>query len=169
MKTPPQKVAEDLFTFAIDRQDIKWTLDHLPHDPNLNRPGIDYELQILKLIFVGWGVTYLLADSAFKAPLQSAYWEAVREFSDRLSNTSGLLTGKEIDYFGILKARLDTYLEAMPAGGPQDGEPGRTIGATFARICGRDDDPAIVMAAARMFTHSLSIVNEYLSSSGCYE
>ncbi len=169
MKTTLLKAAEDLFTFAIDRQDIKWTLDHLPHDPNRNRPGIDYELQILKLLSVGWGLTYLLADSAFKAPLQNAYWEAVREFSERLSSTSGLLTGQQIDYFGVLKTRLDTYLAAMPAGGSQEGEPGRTIGAAFARICGRDDDPAIMMAAARMFTHSLSIVNEYLSTSGCYE
>jgi predicted transcriptional regulator len=167
-QTPHPQAAQDLFTFAVDRQDIKWSLARLPVDATVNPVKVDYELQILKIISVGWSLTYLLEGSPLKEPLQEAYWRAVQEFADRLSRTSGLLIGQNIDYFKDIKARLGVYLEAMAAG-TQDGEPGRVIGAAFAELCGRVDDLATLMTGARMFTNALARVNEYLSSTAHHE
>jgi hypothetical protein len=167
-RTSPARTAEDMFALAIDRQDIKWCLTRLPADETVNRTTVDYELQILKIIAVGWALTYLLAENPLKAPLQEAYWKTVEQFAARLSNTSSLLIGQDIDYFTVLRQRLNVYLEAMAACRPAD-EPGQVIGAAFARLCGRPGDLAILMAGARLFTCGLTRVNEYLSATESYE
>jgi len=167
--TTSARVAEDLLAFAIDRQDIKWCVAHLPADDALNPVAIDYELQILKIISVGWSLTYLMADKPHKTSLVNLFWNAVQEFSEHLSHTSGLMIGRDFDYFKVLKQRFDLYLEAMTATGEQNSEPGRVIGEVFARLCGHPGDLATMMAGARMLTNTLARVSKYLTVSGCYE
>ena len=159
------QAAEDLFTFAIDREDVKWSLARLPTGAPIDRNAVEYELQALKIITVGWSIAYLLAENLQKERLQVDYWNAVRRFAGSLSETAGLLIGQDIDYFQVLRQRLDMYRAAVSA--PQDAvEPAQAIGPAFARACGRPDDLAIAMAGARLFRCAVDRVGTYLTATG---
>ena len=62
-----------MFNFAIDREDVKWLLAQLPEQTEVKLSTVEYELQILKIISVGWGTAYLLENSPNKTPLLELY------------------------------------------------------------------------------------------------
>jgi hypothetical protein len=162
----PAQAAEDLLAYAVDRQDIKWCLARLPSNRSAHLARVDTELQMLKIIGVGWSLNHRLAGSPRQAPLQEAYWAAVQDFSVRFSETTALLIGQRIDYFQTLKDRLDGYVAALKDAGPSGGDPGSVIGAALARFCDCNDDLAVLMAAARIFNSTLARVGEYLAAFG---
>ncbi|HUT43168.1 MAG TPA: hypothetical protein VMW95_02435 [Desulfobacterales bacterium] len=62
-KSEIEKVRDVLFNFAIDREDIKWLMERLPKEANIKRSTVEYELQILKIISVGWSISYYLENN----------------------------------------------------------------------------------------------------------
>lgn len=158
-----EKAGADLFNFAIDREDVKTLMVHLTDAADINRTAVEYELQILKIISVGWSLSYYLENCPQKDRLVELYWKEIYEFSQSISSTSGLMIGHDIDYFQILKERLDTYVAALAekADAP---EPVVVIGPEFARICGNVDDVFTVMAGSRMFMATTGSVKEYLEA-----
>ena len=105
-KTKIEQAGEDLFNFAIDREDIKWLVSQLPEATDIVRSKVEYELQILKIISVGWSIPYFLENSPQKNRLLELFWTSVQEFSKSLSETTELMTGQDIDYFQILMALI---------------------------------------------------------------
>lgn len=158
-----ERAGEDLFNFAIDREDLKEVMEYLPLEADIRRVTVEYELQILKIISVGWSLSYYLENSPQKSQLAETYWEAIREFSKSLSTTTELLLGHDIDYFQILKDRLDMYLDALSKH-PEASQPVAVIGPEFARTCGNVDDAFTVLCGARMFTATIGSVREYLEA-----
>jgi hypothetical protein len=169
MKTPPieksdiELAGHDLFNYAIEREDVKYLLALLPQETTINHSKVEYELQILKIISVGWSVSYHLQDNPLKDLLSELFWQAVNQFSQGLSETTGLLVGQDIDYFEILKQRLDMYLAAMHKK-LDDPEPSHIIGAAFARACGNVEDIFAVMAGTKMFSSVTTRVRQYLEA-----
>ena len=86
-KSEIERTGEDLFNFAIDREDVKWLLERLPPEADIKRTTVEYELQILKIIGVGWSISYYLADSPQMNELLKLYWTAINEFSRDLTKT----------------------------------------------------------------------------------
>ena len=127
-----EKAGEDLLSFAIDREDVKWLMAQLPEEAEIKLGTVEYELQILKIISVGWSISYYLENSSHKNQLLELYWNAVYELSQSISSTAGLMIDNDIDYFQILKDRLDMYVDAM-AKKPDATEPAAVIGPEFAR------------------------------------
>ena len=164
-RSPLAQAGEDLFAYAIDREDIKWSLAHLPAVSPVDRTAVEYELQILKIVSVGWSVNYCLAHSPYKEPLQQRYWSAVQTFAHGLSQTTGLLIGQEIDYFQALKDRLDAYIDALGRR-PQASEPAVAIGPAFAQRCNLPGDLFTASAGARMFNSAIARVRAYLEATG---
>jgi len=162
-KSDIEKARDDLFNFAVDREDLKILMGHLPETADINRATVEYELQILKIISVGWGISYYLENSPQKNQLTEHYWAGVYEFSKSLSEATELMTGHEIDYFKTLKDRLDTYLDALNEK-PEAPEAVVVIGPEFARACGNVDDVFTVMTGSRMFTLTIGGVKEYLEA-----
>ncbi|MCP4622343.1 MAG: hypothetical protein GY850_02315 [bacterium] len=160
-KSEIEKSGEDLFSFAIDREDIRALMAQLPEEADIKRNTVEYELPILKIISVGWSITYYLENSPQKNQLAELYWKAIHEFSQNLSSTTELMIGENIDYFQILKDRLDMYVEAMVKK-PDAPEPAVVIGPEFARTCGNADDVFTVMTGSRMFIATIGSVKEYL-------
>jgi hypothetical protein len=163
--TPLEQACRDLFDFAVDRDDVKWLLQRLPPECPTPASKVEYELQILKIIGVGWSISYHLENRSWKQPLAEAYWQSVQGFSQELSQTTGLLIGQDIDYFQTLKERLDRYVRALQKQ-PDAGEPAAVIGPEFARICGHPDDLFVFMAGSKMFIHTVQRVGSYLQSFG---
>ena len=162
-KSPVERTAEHLLAFAIDREDVRWLMARLPEDAAVERTAVEYELPILKIIGVGWSINYFLPDGPQRSELTETFWRAVAEFSRGLSETTGLMIGREIDYFEILKQRLDTYVKALEAH-PEAKEPVAVIGPEFARLCGNVEDVFAIMTANRMFVATIGAVKEYLES-----
>lgn len=162
-KSPVEQAGQDLFNFAIEREDTKWLTARLPAEADVKPATVEYELQILKIISVGWSISYFLAEWSEKQQLNEIFWDAVREFAGSLSSTTEMMTGQDIDYFQTLKERLDGYLDALQRH-PEAKEPSQVIGAEFAHACGNPDDLFAVFTGGRMFSTTTMRVREYLDA-----
>lgn len=158
-----EKAGEDLFNFAVDRRDVKELLAGLSESADIDATAVEYELPLLKIITVGWSAAYLMENSRHKQALLEAYWNAVRTFSQSLSETAGMMTGSDIDYFDAVKKRFGEYLAAMDRN-PRAGDPAAVIGPEFARACGNKDDVFAVLIGSRMFVGTVNCVRQYLKA-----
>ncbi len=160
-KSVIEQAAEDLFNFAVDREDVKLLMANLHEAADVKRESVEYELQILKIISAGWAISYYLENYPQKDLIGAAYWHAIQEFSQNLSETLGLLVSQSIDYFQILKDRLATYIDALnqKPGAP---EPAVVIGPKFADLCGNRNDVFTVMTGSRMFISTIGSVKQYI-------
>lgn len=157
------RTAEQLFQFAIDRGDMNTILDTLPLVAPEKRAVLEYEIQILRIISVGWAIAFFLADSRLKNPLGQHFWEHIRTFSATLSTSASLAVGSDIDYFDLLKKRLDFYVGVLD-GAEEIPEPAMAIGPAFAGCVGDEDDACSILAGSKMFAHTIMAVREHLDS-----
>ncbi len=146
-----------LFDFALNREDIKWLLGRLPREAKVDPNTMEYELQLLKIISVGWAISYFLPKEESKHGILESYWEAIRNFSQDLSKTTNLLIGQNVDYFEILKSRLELYVQAMGKL-ESNAAPIQAIGPEFARTCGDENNPFMSLVGAKMFASCLANV-----------
>jgi hypothetical protein len=160
-RDPLETAGSDLFDFAVDREDVKWLLNQLPEEATVTPHTVEYELQILKIITVGWSIAYCLEGHPQKTPLSEIFWNGIREFSGGISQTTELMTGQDIDYFKTLHERLDMYVAALNQN-PETPQPAAVIGPTFAFVCGSTEDVFASMAGAKMFATAFSRVRAYL-------
>jgi hypothetical protein len=156
-----EQAARNLFDFAVDRTDIKQKMASLHQQADIDRNRVEYELPLLKIITVGWSISYFINHPPYKNIMAETYWNAVREFAAGLSETAGLMTGKDIDYFQVIKDRLDMYVNAMNHQ-PDAPEPAVVIGPEFAGACGNREDAFTVMTGARIFIATAGSVKSYL-------
>lgn len=159
--TDAQRRAKGLFDYALDREDIKWLLSGLPRESGIDPNTVEYELHLLKIVSVGWAVSYYVSDQDQKTTILEPYWQAIHEFAGDLSRTTHLLIGNNMDYFQTLKSRLDSYVQAM-SGLEADAAPVQAIGPEFARCCGDEDNPFAALTGSKMFALCLSNVRTYL-------
>ena len=157
----PETPAEVLFDYAVDREDVKWLMGQLHAQAAINRHTVEYELQLLKIISVGWSIAYHLENAPEKQPLLEAFWNAVQSYAQSLSQTTEMMIGQDIDYFQTLRDRLDNYLAAMAASGEKK-DPATVIGPAFAANCGNADDLFTRMTGAKMFVSVVNRVKTYL-------
>lgn len=159
-----EQAGEDLFNYATERDDIKWLIVQLPKEAKVKPATVAYELQILKIISVGWGISYYLDGSPKrKMTIMEFFWNAINDFSKQLSKAAGLMVGQDIDYFEILKERLDQYVQAMSAD-PQAADPSLLIGPAFAKVCGEQEDIFASMTGTKLFSNSITRVRQYLEA-----
>jgi hypothetical protein len=147
-KSELEQVGEDLFNYAVDREDIKYLVALLPREQ-------------LKIITVGWTISYHLMGHPLKEVLAEFFWQSIQTFSRSLSETTSLMIGKDIDYFDTLKQSLSSYLDVMTRH-PESHEPARLIGAEFARRCGDANDLFTFMTGSKMFLTATTRVKQYL-------
>ena len=158
-----EQAASDLFNYAIDREDVKWLMDRQPEEAEVKRATVEYELPILKIISVGWSLSYYLPDGPEKKELSDLYWTAINDFSKDLSTTTEMMIGQKIDYFETLKERLGIYVKALEQQ-PEVQDPATIIGPEFARTCGNSDDIFTFMTGSKMFMAVIARVQEYLET-----
>jgi len=154
-------LGEDLFNYALEREDIKLIAAGLAEECTINPDSVEYELQILKIISVGWSFAYYIQEQVIRDFLSNAYWEAVRDLCTNLSQSTGLLIGKDLDYFEIIKARFNVYVNALEKAG-RGCSPASVIGPEFAAACGDKNDIFCVHAGTKLFIGILGRVREYL-------
>lgn len=158
-----EQAAEDLFNYAIDREEVNWLMANLAEEADIKPTTVEYELPILKIISVGWSLSYYLETSPQKDQLMDLYWTAINDFSKDLSTTTEMMTGQKVDYFEILKDRLDMYVAALEQH-PDAKDPATVIGPEFAGTCGNADDIFTFMTGSKMFASAVARVKEYLEA-----
>ena len=156
-----EDIGRGLFDFALEREDIKWLVIRLPGRMEVVPATVEHELQILKIVSVGWGVAFHMRTHPWKTDLQEIYWQAIRDFSKNLSAAAELMAGCDVDYFQVLKERLDMYVAALECRSGA-AEPMQVIGPAFAAACGLDDDLRLSLTGAKIFSSTLAQVKTYL-------
>jgi hypothetical protein len=68
-----------------------------------------------------------------------------------------------VDYFNVLKERLDTYLNSLK-GLTDETDPLSIIGPEFAKFCGDKDDVFAILTGSKMFAATLNRVREFLET-----
>lgn len=160
-----EKLAENLAAYAINREDLKALLSAIPENSDLDLTRIEYELQILKILSVGWGMAFFMpATDKNKGPLTQMFWELIREISQNISSLTKTTAGQDIDYFSILKQRLDTYLVVMQKNPDTAANPASLMGPAFARACLCENNALAILTGTKMFTLTLGAVKEYLNA-----
>ncbi len=157
------RTGDQLFQFTIDRGDMHAILDALPPNTAEKRSQLEYEIQLLRIVAVGWSITYYLADHGIKTELGRYYWEAIRSLSATLSTSASTAAGAQVDYFDIIKQRMDRYVSALDAAGKIT-DPTLAIGPAFADMCGDRGDACAMLAGSKMFAHTIRCVREYLDA-----
>lgn len=158
-----QELARNLAGFALDRTDLKNLLNALPMENDLNLTTMEYELGILKILSVGWGISFFMAASdPNKAPLTTFFWEIVQEISQSISSLLETTTGTQMDYFSILRKRLDTYVQEMQKNSHGTIDPASVMGPAFAKACASPDNAMAILIGTKMFTLTLGAVKEYI-------
>ena len=160
-KTGVTQAGEKLFNFAVDREDVKVFIENLPEGRKCRPVAVEYELQLLKIIATGWSISFFLENNPRRAQLAENFWKLMYGFSANISETTRLLAGHDIDYFQILKSRLDMYVAALTEK-PEMAEPAAVIGPAFAKLCGDIEDVYTVMAGSKMFIITVAQVKDYL-------
>lgn len=158
---------EDLFNYAIDREEIKWLMERLHQEARINRTAVEYELGVMKIIATGWAISFHTEDSPCKRPIVEGFWNRVFEFSNGLSETAGM-TGTPIDYFQLLRERLDHYVKTISQSteAKAANDPAVAIGPEFAAICGNSEDIFTRMTGMTMFMTNVNRVGRYLEAAG---
>lgn len=160
-----EKLAQNLATFAIDRTDLKALMSAIPEDSSVNKTSVEYELQLLKILSVGWAISFFMpATDKNKGPVSEMFWECIQEVSKNISNLTQSTTGQSIDYFEIIKERLNTYLAVMQENPDNMQNPATIMGPAFASLCNCPGDAVAVLTGTKMFTLTLGAVKEYLNA-----
>jgi hypothetical protein len=165
MHLTAEETARNLAAFAVDRTDLKTILKSLPRESGLNLVSLEYELGILKILTVGWGISFFMpVSNQNKKVLSDTFWQMIREFSQNISALTETTTGQPIDYFAILKERLDSYVLQMKNTDQDTSDPSAVMGPAFSRACGLPDNPVAMLTGSRMFSLTLGGVKEYLAA-----
>ena len=138
-------------------------MKRLPADDRVNPVSVEYEIQLLKIITVGWSISYFLIQSPKKKELTEAFWNSIQDVAQRISAVTSASIGKNVDYLGMLKKRLEIYVDALRHN-PEVSDPVYIIGPTFAKICGNESNPHIILAGSKIFSLSLNGIKTYLDS-----
>ncbi len=160
-----EKFAANLSVFAINRDDLKELISLIPQNSDLNLTTIEYELQLLKIISVGWAISFYMphADKN-KKMLSQIYWSHIREISKNISNLTSVTSSKPIDYFEILKERLDKYVSVLQGNSNINTDVSSIIGSVFAEMCNIENDAIAILTGTKMFTLTLGAIKEYLDA-----
>ena len=160
--TSLEKASENLVNFSVDRDDLNRIMTMLPEEESINRVTVEYEIPLLKIVSVGWAIAYFMENRPEKQALLESFWKAIDEFSQSLSEVTNLTTGAGINYFHMIKERVDTYVQALNMQ-PDAQDPAAVIGPTFAGICDAADNIHVIMTGNRIFNAAILGVKEYLA------
>lgn len=158
-----ENICKNLAEYAVNRDEIKEIVNTLPKDQNINTVTVEYELQLLKIVTIGWSVSIYMKPNEKKQLFELKFWEMIREYSKDISNVTSLMIGHDIDYFDLLKKRLDSYVKSLE-GAKNEADPASAIGPAFAALCKDKDNAFVVISGARLFNYSVRATKEYLEA-----
>ncbi len=162
-KISVEEAGKILVDFSTDRNDLKMILGQLPENPDFDLVTVEYEMQLLKILSIGWGISYYMPEGFEKEKLAAEFWNLINLLSKNISLSVSSSIDKEIDYFEIIRERLDQYLKVLQLNS-EISDPASVIGPKFAELCGFKDDVYVIISGAKIFNLALNGLREYLES-----
>ena len=86
-----------------------------------------------------------MSQSDIKKTLSHIYWTNIREISKNISNLTSATSGKQIDYFEIIKTRLDKYVAVLQKSPNNKSGASSIIGSVFAEVCNLRNDAITIL------------------------
>jgi hypothetical protein len=158
-----EEVVRSLVALSFSRDGLNQTLDGLPSDSAINTATLEYEFNLLKIISAGWGISFFMAEGNCKKAVSEMYWSQIYEISRNISDITSASLGRKVEYFEILRNRINMYATALSALRLDD-DPAGVIGENFARLCGNEKDAHAVSCGQKAFSDSIACVKSYLDS-----
>ncbi len=153
-------ISNNLFNYAIDRKEMQLVLNNLPESVENNRNILEYELQLLRILAVGWAIAFFMFEKPGKDVVLESFWEKIRDFSDQLSSTVALTSATNVNYFDVLKIRTNIYVNSIASAAGL--EPIAIVGPVFARVCSLEGDACVILLGAKLFRSTIDAVRDYL-------
>lgn len=163
--TYEDKLCDILFNYSIARDDLKEASLIVPLSNEKDEQTLLYELQILKIISIGVTINYLLEQSSYKDILSEKYWKSIFEFSTSVTKATNDYSDITIDYFNVIKDKLDFYLNELNQN-KNAPEPASVIGPAFAVQCGKDDDTHIILSGSKVFKSVVASLKQFFLNEG---
>ena len=157
------RAVEVLTGIAVNRQEVRHALAGLPEAEGINKTTVEYEIQLLRIVFTGWAVSYFLAHHPLKNELAQSFWFSIHEFSQKVSSLAAGSAGVTVDYFDAIRERTRCYIDAMN-NNMTEPDPTAVVGATFSLLCGGTGAQPVVDAGKQMFANTLATVKIYLDT-----
>jgi len=154
---------EILVNFALDRNDILKLIKGKPENDGISPVTMEYELQLLKILTIGWGISYFFENTPLKNVVLESFWNRINELSKSISAALTPSLGNGFDYFSILKQRLDLYVKEIGKVSNLS-DPGIMVGPLFAKLCGDEFHDYLILSGKAAFHLSLGDVKKYLES-----
>jgi hypothetical protein len=160
-----ERAVEVLTGVATNREVIKRELARLPDDDaHINKSKVEYEIQLLRIVFTGWAVAYFMADHPLKINLSEAFWLSLHGFAGRISAMASAGTGgPAVDYFATIRERAQCYTDALNIN-MDEADPAIVVGAAFLRLCGDGGGQPVTDAGKQVFVNTLNTVKLYLDT-----
>jgi len=156
-----KQLAHRLLNIAVNQRETKADLSAVRNDEPLNWIAVEYEMQLLRIVAVGWAVAYFGDQARGPEGLAEAYWEGVQTYGSAVSAMTQPVLGSGADYFGTVRQRLDHYVQVMTHFSNVT-DPARVIGPTFAKLSGCEASEAVIRLGGRVFSRCLARVQQLL-------
>ncbi|MFZ5563834.1 MAG: hypothetical protein ACOZBW_07245 [Thermodesulfobacteriota bacterium] len=161
--TTINRAVEVLTGIAVNREEVKRMLAGLPDSEAVNKTAVEYEIQLLRIVFTGWALSYFMAHHSKKDELAQSYWFSIHTFARQVSSLAAGSAGVTVDYFEAIRERTRTYIDAMN-NNMTEADPTAVVGATFSLLCGAAETPPVNEAGKKMFINTLATVKTYLET-----
>ncbi len=158
-----REAAHRLLNIAVNQRETKADIAGLAAEEAINWIAVEYEMQLLRIVSVGWALAYFSGGRSDSERLSEAYWEGVQVYCSAVSSMTEPVLGSGADYFGTVRQRFDHYLQVMTHFADA-ADPARVIGPTFAKLCGCQDSGELISLGRRVFARCLARVQERLLS-----
>jgi hypothetical protein len=160
-RTETRQAAHRLLNIAVNQRETKADISGVQSEEAVNWVAVEYEMQLMRIVAVGWAISYFSSETAAPESLAETFWEGVRAYCSAVSSMTEPVLGSGADYFGTVRQRLDHYVQVM-SHFPDAADPARVIGPTFAKLCGCGENAEVIALGRRVFNRCLARVQEQL-------
>ncbi|MGD8366587.1 MAG: hypothetical protein PVG78_03010 [Desulfobacterales bacterium] len=158
-----KQLSHRLLNIAVNQRETKADISGVQSKAAVNWVAVEYEMQMMRIVAVGWAISYFSSEAAAPENLSETFWEGVGVYCAAVSSMTAPVLGSGSDYFGTVRQRLDHYVQVM-AHFPDVADPARVIGPTFAKLCGCGENADVISLGRRVFSRCLARVQEQLLS-----
>jgi hypothetical protein len=160
-----KELSHHLLNIAVNQRETKADISGVRSEEAVNWVAVEYEMQMMRIVAVGWAISYYSSEAPAPENLAETFWEGVRAYCAAVSSMTEPVLGSGADYFGTVRQRLDHYVQVM-AHFPDIADPAQVIGPTFAKLCGCGEDAAVIGLGRRVFSRCLARVQRCLNEDG---
>jgi hypothetical protein len=156
-----KQLSHRLLNIAVNQRETKADLEGIETEVPVNWVAVEYEVQLMRIVTVGWAISYFSDETSVPDRLAETFWEGVQVYCSAVSAMTEPVLGSGADYFATVRQRLDHYVRVMTHFADA-ADPVRIVGPTFAKLCGCEGSREVIDLGRRVFSRCLARVQKQL-------